>query len=73
MKPKNFPGRKNDRRLGALRRLGKLNGGTPPGRTKGPELQANINRLAALVMPPDDARAIRTKKDRRTRAKLRAA
>ena len=72
MHPKNFPGRKNDRRLGALRRLGKINGGTPPGRTSGDSLQAAFGHLAGLVMAPETARAIRTKKDRRDRAKLRA-
>ena len=73
MTPKNFPGRKNDRRIAALKRLGKLNGGTPPGRTHGLSVQANIKALADRVVPPEQARAIRTKKDRRDRAKLRAA
>jgi hypothetical protein len=60
MKPKNFPGRKNTRRQEALAR--RFNEGAPA---------AELARITAKLNP--NARAIRTKKDRRDRAKFRPA
>jgi hypothetical protein len=71
MTPKNFPGRKNDRRMAALARLGKDNGGTPVGRTSGKSLEVDREHLASLVTTPEMARAIRTKKDRSAFARIR--
>jgi hypothetical protein len=74
MKPKNFPGRKNDRRKAAQAQLfGAENTRAnrldrPPGFNRA----AEINRLSKLIVSDEAARAIRTKKDRSTRARIRA-
>jgi hypothetical protein len=63
MKPKNFPGRINDRRKGALQRLMRraLNGR--------PLKEAAT--LSHRIVPDEIARAARTKKDRSARGKIR--
>ena len=68
MKPKNFPGRKNDRRKGALARLG--SGVSLIGEGKKEREQ---RALMSRIMSDGMARSIRTKKDRSARGKLRAA
>lgn len=55
MKPMNFPGRKNDRRKGALERCKRV-----------PEIAV----LKCRILPDTMARGVRTKKDRRDRAKF---
>jgi hypothetical protein len=66
MKPRNFPGRKNDRRIRALTRMA-----LPP-RGLSPAMRAEhpfeITRLR--IIPDTIARSVRTKKDRTNRAKL---
>lgn len=64
MKPKNFPGRKNDRRKVALRSL----------RNRKDQDAANLEALTlhSRIMPDTVARGVRTKKDRSHKAKLRA-
>lgn len=67
MKPCNFPGRKNDRRKSALARM------TPP-RSDMPlhlYVETEYALLRQSIMSDAVARAIRTKKDRSARAKLR--
>lgn len=68
MKPKNFPGRKNDRRKAALSRM------RPPVGTQSHAAIAlhPYTILSSRIMPDEMARAIRTKKDRTSRAKVRA-
>lgn len=61
MKPANFPGRKNDRRKGALKRL------KGDGAKKSLEQQV----LTSRILPDSVARSARTKKDRSARGKLR--
>jgi len=66
MKPKNFPGRKNDRRKRALTRLGA--GISMVGvDAKAVEQRALISR----IISESEARGIRTKKDRSARGRLR--
>jgi hypothetical protein len=60
MKPRNFPGRKNDRRKVALFEAVQF------GRTD----EAAV--LRSRIVPDEMARAVRTKKDRSARSKLRA-
>jgi len=57
MKPRNFPGRKNDRRKAALAR--------------GPSDKAGADVLRSRILPDQVARSIRTKKDRSDRGRLR--
>jgi hypothetical protein len=57
MKPRNFPGRKNDRRKGAFKRLRS-------------DQIAEMKILLDRIVPDSVARGIRTKKDRTSRAKL---
>jgi len=64
MKPKNFPGRKNDRRVAAEGRRLRMH---PHNARNKQELDA----LALRIMPSSMARAIRTKKDRSARGKFR--
>jgi hypothetical protein len=59
MKPKNFPGRKNDRRKVALREA----------IAYGRKEEAAI--LNARILPDAIARGVRTKKDRSARGKIR--
>lgn len=61
MKPKNFPGRKNARRRRALAQA------MVYGR------KDEVEVLKARILPESIARGIRTKKDRSSRGKLRAA
>jgi len=68
MKPKNFPGRKNDRRKGALARLGSDISLTGEG-----EKEREQRALMSRIIPDGIARSIRTKKDRSARGKLRTA
>jgi len=67
MKPRNFPGRKNDRRKAALMRLGA--GVSMIGDGKKEREQ---RALMSCIMSDDVARSIRTKKDRSASSKLRA-
>lgn len=71
MRPANFPGRKNERRIDALARLTKS-----ISKTVDPERLAAIHNemrfLGAIIVPVSVARSIRTKKDRSARARLRA-
>lgn len=60
MKPKNFPGRKNDRRKRALAQAVRF------GRAD------EVEVLKSRIIPDAMARGIRTKKDRSARGKLRA-
>lgn len=62
MHPRNFPGRKNDRRKGALSRLNE----------SGRKTLVEKSTLIARILPDDMARSIRTKKDRSSRARVRA-
>ena len=67
MKPRNFPGRKNDRRKRALKRLGSGISMT------GMDAKAIEQRaLISSIMSDSEARGIRTKKDRSARGKFRA-
>lgn len=67
MKPKNFPGRKNDRRKAALARIQ-----PPPTHLSPYEMACHpYSRLSAKILPDSVARAIRTKKDRSARGKIR--
>lgn len=61
MKTKNFPGRKNTRRISALERLCEID--TP---TK--QQIAEAGTLSRRIVDPEQARAIRTKKRRALRA-----
>lgn len=61
MKLKNSPGHKNDRRKKAIAQALRF----------GRKAEAEI--LKARILPDSMARAIRTKKDRSSRGKLRAA
>jgi hypothetical protein len=65
MKPANFPGRKNDRRKGALARLRPATAFNPEKATKEQEV------LRSRILPDSMARGIRTKIDRSARGKLR--
>jgi hypothetical protein len=66
MKPRNFPGRKNDRRKAALARL-------KPSVAFNPEkAKAEQAVLCSRILPDSMARGIRTKIDRSARGKLRA-
>lgn len=58
-KPKNSPGRKNDRRIAALAR-----------RIKEGASKQEIANIQAKILPPAVARAVRTKKDRSAKAKF---
>lgn len=66
MKPRNFPGRKNDRRIRAMARL------SPPSKGLSHYEQAihPYSILLARILPDSVARSVRTKKDRRDRAKF---
>jgi hypothetical protein len=71
MKPANFPGRKNERRISALSRLYGVISKTNSERRL--EIaQTEIRNLGKRIVSPDAARANRTKKDRSARARLRA-
>lgn len=59
MKTKNFPGRKNSRRIVALENLLRW---LPPMRT--PAQEEEIKTLQARILPDHTARALRTKKKR---------
>lgn len=61
MKLKNSPGRKNDRRKRALAQAIRF------------DRKDEIEILRARILPDSMARSIRTKKDRSSRGKLRAA
>jgi hypothetical protein len=67
MKPANFPGRKNARRIAALKRL-------PAGSNLiGTDKRAvEYRALMSRIVPDSIARDIRTKKDRSARGKIRA-
>lgn len=60
MKPKNFPGRKNDRRKLALKQAIAF------------KRTAEVDALNSRILPDAMARGIRTKKDRSARGKFRA-
>jgi hypothetical protein len=65
MKPRNFPGRENDRRKGALARL-------KPSAAFNPEkAKQEQSVLKSRIIPDSMARDIRTKIDRSARGKLR--
>jgi hypothetical protein len=66
MKPRNFPGRKNDRRKAALARLNPLTAFNPE------KAKQEQSVLKSRIIPDSMARGIRTKKDRSARGKLRA-
>lgn len=68
MKPANFPGRKNDRRVVALL------GMKPPADnlSLGEIAKHPFTILQSRILPDAMARGIRTKKDRSARAKVRA-
>lgn len=67
MKPRNFPGRKNDRRVVAL-----LHMKPPPAGLPLSEIAKHPHDiLRRRILPDAMARAIRTKKDRSARGKLR--
>lgn len=68
MKPKNFPGRKNDRRISALARMKPMSEGL----SLSEQSEHPYSILQARVLPDAMARNIRTKKDRHDRAKVRA-
>jgi hypothetical protein len=63
MKPANFPGRKNDRRIRALSRMDK-----PRGLSLAAQAQHPYFITRCRVLPDHVARGIRTKKDRTHRA-----
>lgn len=67
MKPKNFPARKNARRIAALSRL----------RVLAPEQRDRVDRetltLHERIVHPATALGVRTKKDRSDRASFRRA
>lgn len=66
MKPRNFPGRKNDRRKRALARMEKPRAGLTAA-----ALAAHSYEITRLRILPDAiARGVRTKKDRRHMAKI---
>jgi len=68
MKPRNFPGRKNDRRKAALARMR-----PPPKDLSHYDMSLHpYSLLAARILPESVARSARTKKDRSARGKLRA-
>lgn len=75
MKPKNFPSRKNARRIRALAQLqaAKNTKADRLGRTPEFSRAAEMNALQGLIMPDSVASAVRTKKDRSGRGRLRAA
>jgi hypothetical protein len=75
MKPKNFPGRKNEKRKRALAQLKKAANTKADRLDRAPGFSRarEIERLEAKIMPESVARAVRTKKDRSGRAKLRQA
>lgn len=64
MKPANFPGRKNARRLAALRRW--------PANPVSEKEERARDITALRIMSDQEARSIRTKKDRSSQARLRA-
>lgn len=65
MKPKNFPGRKNERRKRALGRM------KPPRGLSTEELARHPFEITRLRILPDSiARSIRTKKDRSAQARI---
>lgn len=72
MKPANFPGRKNERRIRALAQLVRHQNSKaerldrPPGFSRDNEMRA----VASRIIDADMVRNIRTKKDRRDRAKV---
>lgn len=64
MKPKNFPGRKNNRRISALARLkAKVS-------LKDAD-KVHMDVLTKRILDKNEARRVRTKKDRRDKANLR--
>jgi hypothetical protein len=74
MYPKNFPGRKNERRRTALKLLsGSRNTKAARlGREPGFDRKEEMRHLAEdLIMPVDTARSIRTKINRASRGRLR--
>lgn len=66
MKPRNFPGRKNDRRARALARMA-----MPTGLSHAEKAEHPFYITQSRVIPDQVARAIRTKKDRSARGKIR--
>lgn len=72
---KNFPGRKNARRISALGRLESDTDTAVDGSALRPRSERDIeaNKLALRIMPQARAEAIRTKKDRTGRTKYRTA
>lgn len=68
MKPLNFPGRKNDRRIRALARMEKPIGLSAHQQSLHPYFITQLR-----VLPDVIARGIRTKKDRSARGRLRSA
>jgi hypothetical protein len=74
MKPANFPGRKNDRRIRALAQLQRGENtkadrlGRPPGFSRSSEIKV----ISSLIVSAEVARNVRTKKDRSSRAKVRS-
>lgn len=67
MKPRNFPGRKNDRRIAALLHMK----APPAGLSLAQIVEHPHDILRRRILPDAVARAIRTKKDRSARGKLR--
>jgi hypothetical protein len=68
MKPKNFPGRKNDRRKSALARMDAPRAGM----SHAWMAEHPHSLLQKKILPDPVARGIRSKKDRSARGKLRA-
>lgn len=65
MTPKNFPGRKNQRRIDAVALATK--------KENGEAAKIELDNLRQAIAAPDAARAIRTKKDRSARGRIRSA
>lgn len=63
MKPKNFPGRKNDRRQIAVLNSRALNSNEP--------LSKDLKKAQSKIVSPESARAERSKKDRRNSGTIR--
>lgn len=67
MRPANFPGRKNDRRKRALKRMK----APEPGMSHADLSEHPFVRTKLRIVPDEMARAVRTKKDRSSRARVR--
>lgn len=61
MKPENFPGRKNDKRIDALARLLEQKPVTDEQKEK---IAREIKHLESTITSPGEAYAVRTKKNR---------